>query len=341
VTKRPSNPKGNALGSGVTRSALLDAVVRSGFPLQTIIAARLLRRKYDLDEEWAYVDADTEEQRTLDIRAEGRLQDSMSESSKGRMLGTQLSLLIECKQSELPFVAFEAVSAAPEASFPILAGLPRRRIEIHVPGEARYRYVRILRWLSLDDHAFIRTPPVASSLSAASRSGSKLSLTGEMPYRSLILPLTKAVRHYRRYWKGIGGNPMPQTGGSWVGRLTVPVAVVDAPLVLARTPSERTAVTLVPWIRVIRRHADLVRDYDKEPDLSLVDVVHKDFFDEYEGKFLSPYARLFRKRLVEQQEVLMCGSVDVPSFKFDEPTPKDVYGLVKKEGVLREVVPAS
>jgi len=97
-----NNPTANILGSGVTEADLAEAIRHSGYPLQTVIA-NYLRNRFMVQEEWGYVDRDTRELRTIDILAQDRLYDLSAEQPYARPI---LNLIIECKQSDLPFVFF-------------------------------------------------------------------------------------------------------------------------------------------------------------------------------------------------------------------------------------------
>ena len=97
------NPSGNVIGAGLHESQVEEAVRRSGYPLQTVIA-RALSTAFHVREEWSYIDADTAELRTLDLLAER----PFYESDVHSRVRPTLDLLIECKQSDLPYVFFLA-----------------------------------------------------------------------------------------------------------------------------------------------------------------------------------------------------------------------------------------
>ena len=95
----PNNPTSNQLGPGLTEDQVRTAVERSGYPLQTIVG-NLLRSKPDtkeekfcVQEEWSFVDPETNELRTIDLRAELRLHSWDIEPR----VRAHLNLLIECK----------------------------------------------------------------------------------------------------------------------------------------------------------------------------------------------------------------------------------------------------
>jgi hypothetical protein len=61
------NPPDNNPGQGTTDDLLEAAVLKSGYPLQRIVAAQLKNSFTRVTEEWSYVDRATEEQRALDV----------------------------------------------------------------------------------------------------------------------------------------------------------------------------------------------------------------------------------------------------------------------------------
>ena len=94
------NPESNVLGKGIEESDIALAVRASGYPLQ-IIVSKILGDKFHLIEEWSYRDGDTE--RTIDLLAEMQLFDFSEPQPRVR---PTLNLLIECKQSDLPYIFF-------------------------------------------------------------------------------------------------------------------------------------------------------------------------------------------------------------------------------------------
>jgi hypothetical protein len=121
---RPNNPATNKLGPGLTETDVLDAVSKSGYPLQTIVG-NYLRSQFHVQEEWSYIDKDAQELRTIDILAEKHLYDLTREHPRVR---PTLDLLVECKQSALPYVFFLSSSKPWVPHFPLLAGLFRHTL---------------------------------------------------------------------------------------------------------------------------------------------------------------------------------------------------------------------
>lgn len=126
------NPPSNGLRDGTTEDQLADAIRRSGYPVQTAVG-HLLRSAtpgqpegFIVQEEWCFVDARTNELRNLDLRADLRLH----EWNPQPRVRPMLTLLIECKQSELPYVFFESGGGIRPHDFPRVSGLRSANIVI-------------------------------------------------------------------------------------------------------------------------------------------------------------------------------------------------------------------
>jgi hypothetical protein len=66
------NPTTNSLNPSVTDSDVENAIKKSGYPLQTVIANKL-RKKFYCQEEWSFIDRKTKEIRSIDIMAQAEL----------------------------------------------------------------------------------------------------------------------------------------------------------------------------------------------------------------------------------------------------------------------------
>jgi hypothetical protein len=100
------NPPTNQIGPGLSEETVVSAVEESGYPLQVFVSD-LLQEKYHVEEEWSYLDRDSDGLRALDMRASMQLYDWKDFKEQPRVRPS-LDLLIECKQSELPYVFFES-----------------------------------------------------------------------------------------------------------------------------------------------------------------------------------------------------------------------------------------
>jgi hypothetical protein len=116
---KSENPKRNEFSAAVPKEKLVDAVRRSGYPLQATVAASL-KSRFHVYEEWAYLDPQRQKQRTIDIFAYR----SIETLEKSDRINTAIGLLIECKQSAMPYVFFRGVAPVRSTKYPHLAGLP-------------------------------------------------------------------------------------------------------------------------------------------------------------------------------------------------------------------------
>jgi hypothetical protein len=125
-----TNPASNKLKPGLTMEKVKSAIQASGYPLQITISASL-QPSFLVQEEWAYSDRITGESRAIHMLAETRL--SQEDINKYRVRPT-LSLIIECKQCDLPYVFFLSERVI-QPKFPLLAGLPSEDIVIQTDDD--------------------------------------------------------------------------------------------------------------------------------------------------------------------------------------------------------------
>jgi hypothetical protein len=125
--------------------------------------------------------------------------------------------------------------------------------------------------------------PLATMLTRAERKGKDLELSGKVPYNDFTLPLVSALDDFAARWaRGYTQGPWPLT-------IALTVAVVDAPMVLARGTPEAPEVAMEPWIRLIRQEAPrenpqgTLRGY-------VVDFVHREFLASFVANHLVPFA---------------------------------------------------
>jgi hypothetical protein len=264
------NPTSNRLSGGITREAVVSAIERSGYPLQTFVAAELRGRDWYVQEEWSYIDSELGGLRALDIAAEVQLGNLV-----GQRVYPTLTLLAECKHSEMPYVFFESSVEDDELSFPVLAGLRHRNIEITDDGFLPGGYEpNVLQLLGLADDAFVRTPRRCVTFSKCVRKGSDLILSGTEPYQALVLPLLKAVGFYTRQ------AAPADTWRYFHPKLTVPLAIIAAPLTLATLELPKPELALCPWLRLYRHESEPqpeITDPNARERLHALDVVHADF----------------------------------------------------------------
>ncbi len=294
----PDNPVRNSLIAGVTDTALLEAITRSGYPLQTRVAENL-SVKFHVREEWSYLDRDSNALRTLDIHASQRLFDFRSSQPRVR---PELNILIECKQSDLPFVFFETRHRPWLQNFPIIAGLKSNTIELVTDDDLSTWTLPILDTLGLNHHKFLTDVPISSTFSkCVRRSGGGLELSGEESYNGIVLPLIKAAAHFEQ------AESPRETFLYFDAHLAVPVAVLNAPMVLVETKNSQPTARLTPWVRVARHEYDGdTEDWNKDR-LWAIDVVHEDFLSDYIELHLRPFADEFSRLALLHSEELAAG----------------------------------
>jgi hypothetical protein len=117
------------LPGNLTVDGLGAAIAQSGYPFQATVIDILENslNKHDrypmLQEEWAYLDSETGQIRSIDIFAEMPLTTQLT--SPGSSVVPYLNVLVECKQSEMPYIFFVRGRSPSEFyEFPEIAGLP-------------------------------------------------------------------------------------------------------------------------------------------------------------------------------------------------------------------------
>ncbi|QNP75085.1 hypothetical protein IAG44_40550 [Streptomyces roseirectus] len=316
-------PEFAQLNNGMKPEDLKDAISRSGYPFQAITAASLrsLLAKYfndvSIQEEWEYIDSETQQARSVDILADmGTLDfDQRVYKSPAMPLFCRLNLVIECKQSENPYIFFLR-DAPPEGapSFPEMIGPVKGAVKVFERTEEgeisdRAAILSVRDLLGFYEFDFVLPPlPYAVSLAKALRSKSKVEVTGEETYRALTYPLLKAVDHLKAT---VQSGPQPSQE-----RFIVPIAVVRAPMVGSIfSPEGEQRLISLPWVRVsrlepVRNAADgksagtLVRYYD---------VVHESYLDTYMGALAAAIINI-SKRIMEHPDELRSGAGSSRSF---------------------------
>lgn len=298
-----TNPPENTLGPGVPESKVLDAVRRSGYPLQTIVASRL-RGDYLVQEEWAFEDRTTRETRAIDVLAATQLESLPSHESRVR---PAIALLLECKQSDLPFVFFRSEpQLAPQ--FPLVAGLHKEDLVIRTDDDRSSWSYRTLRALGLDRHPFIvSVEHSCSTFSKCVRKGDELTLSGAEPYNSLVMPLVSAMEHY------VAAAKPPPSAFWFDAQLTVAIGVLDAPMVIVELTDDGQVARLAPWIRLYRHDVEQESDPQRELGrLVAIDIVHRHFLATYLEQHLKPFAARFAELALKHHEELATGEGFVP-----------------------------
>lgn len=295
----PNNPPNNKLGAGTSEVKIGTAVSKSGYPLQTRVA-NFLRQHFNVQEEWSYIDDDTKELRAIDLLAEARLFDP-HRVGELRVRPT-LDLVIECKKSELPYLFFLSPGKPWVPYFPLLAGLFKHEISITTDDDPSSWTFHIPHALGLHSHKFIsQDPKCCMSFTRCVRKGSNIVLSGSDPFHSLVMPILKAMHHFQLI------ESPPTTAMYFDLHLTIGIGLLEAPMVGVRVSKDSHELVLVPWVRVIRHEPDKIPDWLSRTRLFAIDIVHKDFFQQYLNKHLLPFSREFSKLAIKHQQVLASG----------------------------------
>jgi hypothetical protein len=309
VDQSPNNPAGNKLGPSINESNLVRAIQRSGYPLQGVVADKL-KQHFDLAEEWGYIDRDTKEHRTLDILATKRI-------FAERAIQPGLALLIECKRSTNPYVFFRDVTDREIQGFPKIGGLTANTMFLKELDGNRVLQTTGAETLGLTEIPFVRPgPPHCSAFAMATAQGDKVQMSGDDPYKSLILPLTKAMDHAATLYQA-GDHPT-----SLYPTMILCIGIIDAPVLVVDNPRDATPA-LTPWVRVPRQEARADRPW-RSHIYYVVDVVHADYFDEFISGHLIPFFDEFASRADKLSSVLLRGGAvrSLDKWHWDEVKPQ-------------------
>ena len=291
------NPPKNALGAGISEVDLREAVARSGYPLQSVVA-RVLRQRFFVQEEWSFVDPDEGTIRAIDMLAEVELYKHSEPQPRVR---PTLDLITECKASELPYVFFLSDETPRTPRFPLIARLRSDSLTITSDDDPSTWHIPVLDALGLSGHPFLSSDPrFARTFSRAERKGSKIRLSGNEPYNSLVLPLVKAAEHFLRI------EAPPATAAYFDFHLTIPLAMLDAPMIGA-SPTQHDRLEMVPWVRVPRHQGIEGRGFDHRGNVFAIDVVHVEHLETYLVQHLLPFAQAWAELVLKHQVLLAHG----------------------------------
>lgn len=295
MKKASGNPTTNELGNGITENHVQHAVFDSGYPLQTTVVNNLLSR-FQVQEEWSYVDSDTQTIRTLDILASRDLFEFTEPQPRIR---PSLDLLIECKKSELPYVFFLTQSKPWVPHFPIIAGLSSEYINLTSDDDPSTWSFRVLHVLGLESHPFLRNAPeFCTTFSKCVRKGKNIALSGSESYNGLVFPILKSLSHFRLV------EQPPKTAIYFDCHLVIGLGVLDSPMVGVRIKDNGNEMELLPWVRVVRHQSGDEEDHYHRINIYALDIVHKDFLETYLEKHVLPFANVFSQFALKHQHVL-------------------------------------
>jgi hypothetical protein len=300
----PDNPLTNALGAGINVSMVEKAIEVSGYPLQLIVAKNL-SPQFSLQEEWSFVDPDSGAARTIDLVASKRLFEFKEPQPRVR---PSLNLVIECKQSDLPYVFFLSDSYPWLPDFPVISGLKTRDIVITSDDDPSSWTFRPLHVLELDRHPFLREAvPLCITFSKCVRKGNDLTLSGSDPYQSLVFPILKAVWHFDRTRRP------PSTAYYYDCEMVIGLGIIDAPMIGVRLNASGYKTELLPWVRVIRHQPWKGRHKYDCSRVFGIEIVHKDYLTTYIEQHLKPFAEEFAHLVLKHAHVLADARGFIPS----------------------------
>ncbi|MEU8200592.1 hypothetical protein [Streptosporangium sp. NPDC049046] len=327
--KEDAPPPYASLQAGLTGRDIFNAISKSGYPFQAEVAdvLRTALSEFDkrptIQEEWAYVDSDSGQTRSIDVLAEASILDSEFETQYKGPISPYVSLLIECKQSETPYIFFLRGDYPTRSfSFPEIAGLKNTDVQIYgfppgIENDAPW-LMSIHDLIGCHHLPFFNTPTLfAVSFAKSSwRKGGNLELSGEEAYRGLTLPLIKASEHFR------GASSPAADQDAFTLRFIVPLAVIRAPMIGAYLHNGKHVLMGIPWVRCCR--TDPWPDKTgsgpflaEDSNLHYFDVVHESFLSEYLN-ILMRDMRSASENIIKNSEVIAAGyGVHVPNDSSD------------------------
>ena len=279
MNEHPSNPSTNQLRAGLDEAKLLEAVRWSGYPLQSLIAQELTSH-FQVFEEWGYSDRATREHRSLDIYAFREL------ALPSGAPPARLHLLIECKRSEMPYVFFPPGAPRIPHDFPEIVGFGHLSLDL---GNRTTQDASPASFFCAPELPFVSTEArVAVAYARAERKGSSAELSGEVPFKHVVLPLASAVQHLRDVFGGSHGTPL----------IVVSLCVLDAPMVMATGSPDSPQLMLDPWVRVVHQESERTGTHWRQQHYT-VDFVHRSYLTIYLTQHLLPFAEELARRFQE------------------------------------------
>jgi hypothetical protein len=309
-TQNSAERVGNSLTAGVTEESLLAAIHKSGYPFQAEVVDRISRHlraihegNFDVDEEWAFVDGDSGSVRAVDA-----LLSIGFPSSPGAVgaLGFSAQILIECKQTELPYVCFVRPHIGGHTqTFPEIAGIRSMDMDIYVDEDPDGDDPGIAIGMSVHDtlaifdiEFFTRPCPYTVSISKVARkAGGKLEMTGEDAYRSITLPLLKAADY-------LGERLGPKKSQRMFGfHPIMEVAVISGPLFSYEKDATGEHLHPINWVRACRLEPSRDGFSSATNSIRYFDIVHESYLEEYFSQMHTALRTL--RRHVEMNDVAL------------------------------------
>jgi hypothetical protein len=298
MDEHPDNPASNTIPQGVTEAAIQSGIESSGYPLQLVVAQEL-SRDFQLHEEWGFVDSDSGTTRTIDLVATKSLFEWTEPQPRIR---PALNLVIECKQSALPYVFFLSGTTPWIKDFPVVSGLANNAITLKTDDDRSSWTFCPVSVFDLRGDPFLRdAAPSCMTFSKCVRKGSDIVLSGSEPYQNVVFPITKAVCHFQ------ATQSPPKTAHYFDCGLVVGMAVLDAPMIGVRLTDSGSESVLLPWVRVVRHRPSLNPHKHDDAQVHAIEVVHKDYLRTYLDFHLNPFAQRFADLALKHPDVLADG----------------------------------
>ena len=302
MDQAPDNPPENSLHPGINDTDVQAAIASSGYPLQSLVGESLKSHNFLVQDEWGYHDRTTGTNRAIDLLARLDLRQLPSDDSRIR---PAVTLIVECKQSDLPYVFFDSKPMA-QAQIARMAGLRKDQVIIKTDDDRSTWTYSTLHCLDLHRHPFLAEPPsCASTLSKCVRNQSKLVMSGSDGYLNVVLPLMSALTYYIKVAKP------PNTAFWFDARIVVGIAVLDAPMVTVEVDSGTNRMQLSPWVRVHRHETTNRKHFAEWGDLYALDFVHRSYFPTYLSNHLLPFSSSFADLALKHHHELASGTAFV------------------------------
>jgi len=299
VRAAANNPDANQLPKGISDEALAEGIARSGYPVQGLVAEKLLSA-FRVSEEWGFRDPESGDHRALDLHAW-----LIEEPPEGIKVQPLFYLLVECKRSDKPYVFFKAVTdrAPQELRLDGIGG----EVSLRDPSGRGFVETPFARLFGIeDDPWFSRDIPIATSFAVAHPKGkNSVQLSGDEAYNNLVLPLCKALEYAR------GRAPRGDRKEYLFPCLHIPIAVIDAAMLLVEDPRKPEDPVLVPRLRVLRHEATDSRDSWARDRTYQIEIVHVDYVEEFIRELLSLQSAVSSASL-RCEAILRAGGAIVP-----------------------------
>ena len=250
-----------------TNEQVIAALTKSGFLFEQEVASELEAAGFHVETSWPYQDVETKKSREIDLRAVKNILHSPE-----HYLQVFVELIVECKDSDSPFVFLERnknkreLEASGVRSYVFPRGTYKKSLT-----NTSYREVPAFKHLELaQHHYYFKEAAKATQFAKVVRKGSDWVANHDGIYDSVFLPLAKALDARRTT------VPTLQKGSnSWaVIWLFFPLVVLrDNLLVLnaqdgGSTIERRGRVTFVRHMDADGMKGDYLVDFVTKPNLS-------------------------------------------------------------------------